>query len=95
MSQWAPPDRTDGGSRHFSRRNPNARTTSSAHAMGLAFDISILDVPIGSAPEIRDVLRRMRDDGAVLQRGDTTARVSHNACAGVDEWAREPGRADG
>jgi hypothetical protein len=45
--------------------------------MGLAFDISILNVPMASAREIRDVLRRMRDDGELFFIAETRQLVFH------------------
>ena len=45
--------------RRLARSNANARTAVPTHAMGLSFDISILNSPVATAREIRDVLRRM------------------------------------
>ena len=57
--------------------NANARTGLPTHAMGLAFDISVLNVPGASAREIRDVLRRMRDDGELFFIAETSQLVFH------------------
>jgi hypothetical protein len=63
--------------RALQRTNPNARTALPAHAMGLAFDISILNVPMAAAREIRDVLRQMRDDGELFFIAETRQLVFH------------------
>jgi hypothetical protein len=49
--------------RRLARTNANARTAVPTHAMGLAFDISILHTSLAHATEIRDVLRAMARDG--------------------------------
>jgi hypothetical protein len=63
--------------RVLERTNANARTDVPTHAMGLAFDISILHVPIAAAREIRDVLRRLRDEGALFFMAETRQLVFH------------------
>jgi hypothetical protein len=63
--------------RALQRTNPNARTALPTHAMGLAFDISILNVPIAAGREIRDVLRTMRDEGALFFIAETRQLVFH------------------
>jgi hypothetical protein len=63
--------------RALQETNPNARTRLAAHAIGLAFDISILNLPISSAREIRDVLRKMRDDGELFFIAETRQLVFH------------------
>ena len=63
--------------RLLARTNPNARTAVPTHAMGLAFDISILNMPIDSARELRDVLRRMRADGDLYFVAETRQLVFH------------------
>jgi hypothetical protein len=67
------------------RTNANARADVPTHAMGLAFDISILHVPIAAAREIRDVLRSLRDEGALFFIAETRQLVFHVVLA--------PGRA--
>jgi hypothetical protein len=49
--------------RRLARTNANARTAVPTHAMGLAFDISILHTSLAHATEIRDVLRAMARKG--------------------------------
>jgi hypothetical protein len=63
--------------RALQRTNPNARTAQSMHAFGLAFDISILNIPLSAAVEIRDVLRQMRDDGSLFFIAETRQLVFH------------------
>jgi len=46
--------------------NPNATTDVPTHALGLAFDIAMVNTPLPTVLEIRDVLRRMSDAGDVL-----------------------------
>lgn len=63
--------------RALQRTNPNARTARSMHTLGLAFDISILNIPVAAAEEIRDVLRHMRDEGALFFLAETRQLVFH------------------
>lgn len=46
--------------------NPNATTDVPTHALGLAFDIGMVNTPLRTVLEIRDVLRRMSDAGDIL-----------------------------
>jgi len=46
--------------------NPNAITELPTHALGLAFDIAMVNTPLPTVREIRDVLRRMSDAGDIL-----------------------------
>jgi hypothetical protein len=46
--------------------NPNATTDVPTHALGLAFDIAMVNTPLPTVLEIRNVLRRMSDAGDVL-----------------------------
>jgi hypothetical protein len=63
--------------RRLGASNPNARTSLAMHTYGLAFDISILNVPLETAREIRDVLRRMRDDGEIFFVAEVNQLVFH------------------
>lgn len=63
--------------RSLARRNPNARTTVPTHAMGLAFDVSILNVPLTTAAEIRDVLRHMAARGDLFFIAEQRQLVFH------------------
>lgn len=46
--------------------NPNATTEVPTHALGLAFDIAMVNTPLPTVLEIRDVLKRMSDAGDIL-----------------------------
>jgi uncharacterized protein DUF5715 len=46
--------------------NPNAATDIPMHALGLAFDIAMVNTPLPTVLEIRDVLQKMSDAGDVL-----------------------------
>ena len=63
--------------RALQRTNPNARTRVPTHALGLAFDISVLYATPDDAIEIRDVLRRMRADGALFFVAEQRQLVFH------------------
>jgi hypothetical protein len=63
--------------RALQRTNPNARTELPMHVLGLAFDISVLNRPLRAAIEIRDVLRRMREDGDLYFVAETRQLVFH------------------
>lgn len=63
--------------RSLARRNPNARTAVPTHVMGLAFDISILNVPLSRAAEIRDVLRYMAAEGDLFFIAEQRQLVFH------------------
>jgi hypothetical protein len=45
--------------------NANAATDIPTHALGLAFDIAMVNTPLQTVLEIRDVLRQMSDAGAI------------------------------
>lgn len=57
--------------------NGNARTGVPTHAMGMAFDIALVNTPIARVYEIRDVLREMRDAGLLYFIGETQQLVFH------------------
>jgi len=46
--------------------NANAATAVPTHALGLAFDIAMVNTPLETVLEIRDVLQRMSDAGDIL-----------------------------
>jgi hypothetical protein len=57
--------------------NVNATTSVPMHTMGLAFDIALVNTPLETAYEIRDVLLRMRDAGEILFIGERRQLVFH------------------
>jgi hypothetical protein len=57
--------------------NTNAITSVPMHTMGLAFDIAIVNTPLETVYEIRNVLRRMRDEGDILFIGERKQLVFH------------------
>ena len=57
--------------------NPNAITSVPVHTMGLAVDIGLVNTPLETIYEIRDVLRRMQDDGDILFIGERRQLVFH------------------
>jgi hypothetical protein len=57
--------------------NGNARTEVPTHAMGLAFDIALVNTPLERVYEIRDVLRGMRDAGLLYFIGESQQLVFH------------------
>lgn len=57
--------------------NGNARTDVPMHAMGLAFDIALVNTPLSRAYEIRDVLRAMRSAGMLYFIGESQQLVFH------------------
>lgn len=59
------------------RTNSNARTEVPTHTMGLAFDIALINTPLETVYEIRDVLRTMRDAGDLLFIGERRQLVFH------------------
>jgi hypothetical protein len=61
----------------LARRNANARASVPTHTMGLAFDVSILNVPLSVAREIRDVLTRMSKDGDLFYIAERQQLVFH------------------
>lgn len=69
--------RHDAYQRRLGRTNANARTSLPTHTLGVAFDISILNVPYAAAREIRDVLRRMRAAGDLFFIAEVQQLVFH------------------
>ena len=61
----------------LARTNPNARTDVPMHTLGLAFDLSILNIPVPAARELRDVLRQMRDEGDLYFVAEVRQLVFH------------------
>lgn len=61
----------------LARRNPNARASVPTHTMGLAFDISVLNVPLPVARAIRDAVKRMAADGDLLFIAERQQLVFH------------------
>jgi hypothetical protein len=57
--------------------NPNAITSVPVHTMGLAVDIGLVNTPLETIYEIRDVLRRMQEDGDILFIGERRQLVFH------------------
>ena len=57
--------------------NGNARTDVPTHAMGLAFDIALVNTPLERVYEIRDVLREMREAGLLYFIGESQQLVFH------------------
>jgi hypothetical protein len=57
--------------------NANATTSVPMHTMGLAVDIALVNTPLATAYEIRDVLREMRDAGDLLFIGERQQLVFH------------------
>jgi len=57
--------------------NGNARTDVPTHAMGMAFDIALVNTPLDTVYEIRDVLREMRAAGLLYFIGETQQLVFH------------------
>lgn len=63
--------------RELGATNGNARTEVPTHAMGMAFDIALVNTPLTRSYEIRDVLRGMRDAGMLYFIGETQQLVFH------------------
>ena len=57
--------------------NKNATTSIPMHTMGLAFDIALVNTPLDTVYEIRNVLERMRDAGEILFIGERRQLVFH------------------
>ena len=57
--------------------NPNATTSVPVHTMGLAVDIGLINTPLETIHEIRDVLQRMQDAGDILFIGERRQLVFH------------------
>lgn len=63
--------------RELRSTNKNAATSVPMHTMGLAFDIALVNTPLATVYEIRDVLQRMRDNGEILFIGERRQLVFH------------------
>lgn len=57
--------------------NLNATTSVPMHTMGLAFDIALVNTPLETVREIRDVLVQMRNAGEILFIGERKQLVFH------------------
>jgi hypothetical protein len=57
--------------------NANANTSVPMHTMGLAVDIALVNTPLKTAYEVRDVLRRMQRQGDILFVGERRQLVFH------------------
>jgi hypothetical protein len=57
--------------------NVNANTSVPMHTMGLAFDIALVNTPLQTVYEIRDVLNQMQRDGDILFVGERRQLVFH------------------
>jgi len=57
--------------------NANANTSVPMHTMGLAVDIALVNTPLKTAYEVRDVLRRMQRNGDILFIGERRQLVFH------------------
>jgi hypothetical protein len=57
--------------------NVNANTAVPMHTMGLAVDIALVNTPLETVYEIRDVLREMRKAGDILFVGERRQLVFH------------------
>jgi hypothetical protein len=57
--------------------NVNANTAVPMHTMGLAVDIALVNTPLETVYEIRDVLREMRKAGEILFVGERRQLVFH------------------
>ena len=57
--------------------NVNATTAVPMHTMGLAVDIALVNTPLETAYEVRDVLQRMQADGDILFVGERHQMVFH------------------
>ncbi len=66
-----------GYQRMLQQTNRNAFTEVPTHTLGLAFDISVLNAPLETALEIRDVLRAMADAGDLFVVAETRQLVFH------------------
>jgi hypothetical protein len=74
--------------RRLARSNVNATRRASMHTLGLAFDVSVLNVPSATAREIADVLLAMRRAGDIYFVAETQQLVFHvvPAPARLDAW---------
>jgi len=57
--------------------NPNATTDVPTHAFGLAFDIAMVNTPLKTVLEIRDVLQQMSDAGDIFAIAERQQLVFH------------------
>ena len=57
--------------------NANANTSVPMHTMGLAFDIALVNTPLRTVYETRDVLKRMQAAGDILFIGERKQLVFH------------------
>src|SRR6185295_1854009 len=57
--------------------NPNAITDVPTHALGLAFDIAVVNSPLRTVLELQKVLRQMSDAGDVLVIAEREQMVFH------------------
>ena len=57
--------------------NANATTDVPTHALGMAFDIAMVNTPLPEVLEIRDVLREMSDAGDILVIAERNQLVFH------------------
>jgi hypothetical protein len=57
--------------------NSNANTAVPMHTMGLAFDIALVNTPLKTVYEIRDVLKQMQASGDILFIGERKQLVFH------------------
>lgn len=59
------------------KTNSNAQTPVPTHTMGLAFDIALINTPLKTVYEIRDVLTEMQEAGDILVIGERKQLVFH------------------
>lgn len=59
------------------KTNTNANTSIPMHTMGLAFDIAIVNTPLATVHEIRDVLQHMQNAGDILFIAERKQLVFH------------------
>ena len=59
------------------KTNSNANTSIPMHTMGLAFDIALINTPLATVYEIRDVLSEMQRAGDILVIGERKQLVFH------------------
>ena len=59
------------------KTNSNATTSIPMHTMGLAFDIALINTPLETVYEIRDVLSAMQKAGDILVIGERKQLVFH------------------
>jgi hypothetical protein len=66
-----------GYQRALRETNVNATTDVPTHALGLAFDIAIVNTPLATVLELREVLRQMSDAGDILVIAERQQLVFH------------------